>query len=151
MDSKTISIISLLISILGAIYNYLCNHFNVKAKIQNFTYIDDSNQKYLLLDVDIDNRSRHFISINKIALKYNKNTYQALTKSIHLGKTEGTVFNQKYLLEKNSTELPLKLSSYDSFTATFIFPIDKIENIKLAKITIYSSRGKKRKILIMNY
>lgn len=28
---------------------------------------------------------------------------------------------------------------------------DKIENIKLAKIIIYSSRGKKRKILIMNY
>lgn len=142
--SLIISILSVIISIITALYNYYCNRFNIKISNKKITTFVDRSGKFVFFTCSIDNRSRHFISINNILLVYDKRKSYSLSNKVQLGSTEGEILGRKYKFEKYSTILPIKLSSYDSVLSTFLFPVNTDNGIKIKKIEILTSRGKKK-------
>ena len=148
--SLIISIVSVIISIITALYNYYCNRFNIKISNKKITTFVNRSDKFVFFTCSIDNRSRHFISINNLFLVYDKRKSYSLSNKVQLGSTEGEILGKKYKFEKDSTILPVKLSSYDSVLSTFLFPINTDNEIKIKKIEILTSRGKKKYILMKN-
>lgn len=140
--SIIISIASFVISIITFIYNWYCNKLNLKIKIINCREIVDIAEMHLLIiDCYICNVSKNFVSIDNISFK-NAKEYNAIRNDILLGGYSTKIFGQECSVEAKTSNLPVKLSSYDSINAKFIIPIT--DNIKLkqnVKILFKTSRG----------
>ncbi len=91
----TKSTISLIISIITALYNFHCNRFNIKISNKKIATFVDRNDKFVFFACSIDNRSYYFISINNLFLVYDKRKSYSLSNEVHLGSTEGEILGIK--------------------------------------------------------
>lgn len=143
--TNCIAIISLLISIITFIYNYHCNKMNLKITYRNSNFIDFNDYKYMIINCIIDNKSRHFISINNVYFIFNNQKFHCISEDILLGSTSKKVLGADVNYEESSHKLPYKIDSYDSFITSILFEVDTNFNIpdKL-KIKFNTSRGVKK-------
>lgn len=143
-----IDIISLTLATLSlclSLYNWCCERMNLKIHIGNSSIIDnDEFNKLIVIDCTVNNNSKNNITINSVETIVDNIRIKCVPNSVSLGSINLEIDNKTANWERTSADFPIKLTSYDSITASLIFPI--LKNTELPKtlnICFNTSRGKK--------